>query len=201
MLELAHSMHEYRKEYSAILSSRINKELSDLEMANSKFLVQVQKNEDMKFNENGIDKVEFLICTNTGDDFKPLTKIASGGEISRIMLAIKTVLTDVDSVQTLVFDEIDTGISGVAAKSVSEKMKKIAKSHQIFVVTHLAVIAASADNNFFAYKKVENDRTKTNIKYLKNEELVSEIARISSGNTGKVAITHAKELIKLSRVA
>jgi DNA repair protein RecN (Recombination protein N) len=201
MSELAHSMHEYRCEYSKILSERINKELIDLEMANSKFLVDVQETEDGKFNENGIDKVEFLICTNTGDDFKTLTKIASGGEISRIMLAIKTVLTDVDSVQTLVFDEVDTGISGVAAKSVSDKMKKISKSHQIFVVTHLAVIAASADNNLFAYKQVVNDKTKTNIKNLTNDELVCEIARISSGNTGDIALTHAKELIKLSKVA
>jgi DNA repair protein RecN (Recombination protein N) len=201
MSELAYAMHKYRCEYSQILSDRINKELIDLEMTNSKFLVQVQENEENKFNENGIDRVEFLICTNTGDDFKPLIKIASGGEISRIMLAIKTVLTDVDKVQTLVFDEVDTGISGVAAKSVSEKMKTIAKSHQIFVVTHLAVIAASADNNLFAYKKVENDKTKTNIKNLSNDELVCEIARISSGNTGDIAITHAKELIKLSRVA
>lgn len=201
MKELSNNIHKFREEYSKILSEKINKELIDLEMSNSKFLVNISKLEDEKFNENGIDKVEFLICTNTGEDFKPLTKIASGGEISRIMLAIKTVLTNVDEVQTLIFDEIDTGISGVAAKSVSEKMKKIAKSHQIFVVTHLAVIAASAENNLFAYKKVEDNKTKTNVKTLKEDDLTKEIARISSGSINEVAILHAKELIKLSKVA
>ncbi|MCI8308668.1 MAG: DNA repair protein RecN [Clostridia bacterium] len=201
MKEYAHNLHEYRTKYSKILSEKINKELADLEMSNSKFLVEVKEIENDKFNENGRDRVEFLICTNTGDDFKPLVKIASGGEISRMMLAIKTVLTNIDKVETLIFDEIDTGISGIAAKSVSEKMKTISKNHQIFVVTHLAVIAASANNNLFAYKEVENNKTKTNIKKLENEELVNEIARISSGNTGKIALNNAKELIKLSKVA
>jgi len=199
MIELSKNIHSFRVKYSIILSESINKELIDLEMPNSKFEVQVQKIEEGKFNENGIDKVEFLICTNTGDDFKPLTKIASGGEISRIMLAIKTVLTNIDKTQILVFDEIDTGISGVAAKSVSEKMKRISKNHQIFVVTHLAVIAASADNNLYSYKQVESNKTKTNIKNITNDELVCEIARISSGNTGNVAMEHARELIKISK--
>lgn len=201
MLEYALQMDKLRKKYSNILSENINKELFELEMQNSKFLVNVENIEEGKFNENGINKVEFLICTNTGDDFKSLTKIASGGEISRIMLAIKTVLTKVDKVPTLIFDEIDTGISGIAAKSVSEKMQKIAKNHQIFVVTHLAVIAASADTNIFAYKQVKNSKTQTNIKYLKDDELINEIARISSGNTGEIALKHAKELIKMNKVA
>ncbi len=201
MTELAHNMHKYREEYSKILSEKINDELKDLEMSNSKFLVNFFQTEEGKFNENGIDKIEFLICTNTGEDFKPLTKIASGGELSRIMLAIKTVLTNIDQNQTLVFDEIDTGISGIAAKSVSEKMKKISKNHQIFVVTHLAVIAASADTNYFAYKDVKNGKTKTNVKKLNNEELINEVARISSGNTEQAALDHAKELIKINKAA
>lgn len=201
MLQLANDIHKYREEYSKILSESINKELSDLDMKNARFLVEVLENEDGKFNENGIDKVQFLICTNTGEDFLPLTKIASGGELSRIMLAIKTILNNSYNISTLVFDEIDTGISGVAAKVVGEKMKKIAKSHQIFVVSHLAVIAASAENNYFSYKKVENGKTKTNIKKIEGEELINEIARISSGDISKISKEHAKELLKVSKVA
>ena len=196
MLQLANDIHKYREEYSKILSESINKELSDLDMKNARFLVEVLENEDGKFNENGIDKVQFLICTNTGEDFLPLTKIASGGELSRIMLAIKTILNNSYNISTLVFDEIDTGISGVAAKVVGEKMKKIAKSHQIFVVSHLAVIAASAENNYFSYKKVEDGKTKTNIKKIEGEELINEIARISSGDISKISKEHAKELLK-----
>ena len=201
MLELAYDIHKYREEYGKILSEKINKELSDLDMKNSKFFVEVLENEDRKFNENGIDRVQFLICTNIGEDFMPLTKIASGGELSRIMLAIKTILNNSYNVQTLIFDEIDTGISGVAARVVSEKMKNIAKNHQIFVVSHLAVIAASADNNYFSYKKVENGKTKTNVKKIEGEELIDEIARISSGNMSIASKEHARELIKLSKVA
>lgn len=201
MTELATDIHRYRKEYSKILSESINKELIDLEMKNASFIVEVLENEDGKFNENGIDKVRFLICTNTGEDFLPLTKIASGGELSRIMLSIKTVLNNNYNIQTIIFDEIDTGISGVAAKSVSEKMKKIAENHQIFVVSHLAVIAASSSHNYFSYKVVENGKTKTNVKEINGEELISEIARISSGETSEAAKNHAKDLLKSSKVA
>ena len=112
------------------------------------------------------EEIEFLIMTNVGEDFKPLTKIASGGEMSRIMLAIKRVLADVDEVETLVFDEIDTGISGIASNKVAEKMKQIAKIHQIICVTHLATIAAKGDSNYFISKEVENEKTKTNISLL-----------------------------------
>ena len=196
---LADKMHILRIKYSKILSENINQELTDLEMNNAKFSVRIINDE--KLNENGIDKIEFLICTNIGDEFKSLSKTASGGELSRIMLAIKTVLTEVDNVSTIIFDEIDTGISGVAAKAVSEKMKKISKNHQIFVVTHLAVIAASSDINLFAYKEVVNEQTITKIKVLENEDFVKEIARISSGNISKISLEHARELIQNSKVA
>jgi len=201
MTELAIDIHKYRIEYSKILSESINKELSDLEMPNAKFSVDIEETEDEKFNENGIDKVRFLICTNTGEDFLPLTKIASGGELSRIMLAIKTILNNVDTVGTLVFDEIDTGISGVAAKAVSQKLKKIAEKHQIFVVSHLAVIAASGNQNYFSYKIVENGKTKTNVKQISGEELVEEIARISSGEVSKASRENAKEMLKSLKAA
>lgn len=201
MREFAIDIHKYREEYSKILSENINNELNDLEMKNASFMVEILENEEGKFNENGISKVRFLICTNTGEDFLPLTKIASGGELSRIMLAIKTILNTAYNVQTLVFDEIDTGISGIAAKSVSEKMKKIAKKHQIFVISHLAVIAASSSHNYFSYKIVENGKTKTNVKEIVGEELVNEIARISSGDVSESSKKHAKELLKNSKVA
>ena len=196
---LAIKMHENREKFGEILSQNINSELTDLEMNNARFKVKIIMEE--KLNENGLDKIEFLICTNIGDEFKSLSKTASGGELSRIMLAIKTVLTEVDQISTIIFDEIDTGISGVAAKAVSEKMRKIAKNHQIFVVTHLAVIAASSEYNLFAYKEVINSQTVTKIKILENDDFVKEIARISSGNISQISIEHAKELIQNSKVA
>ncbi len=128
------------------------------------------------------------------EEEKELSKIASGGEMSRIMLAIKSVLADVDKVPILIFDEIDTGISGKAAKAVSEKMRKIANTHQILAITHLASIAAKADYNYYISKIVENEKTKTTVKKLTEEETIEEIARISNGELTKTAIEHAKEL-------
>ena len=119
-----------RKEKANELSQKINKELAELEMKNAKFNVKVEYNDKEFFNKNGLDEIEFLISTNIGEEEKPLIKIASGGEMSRIMLAIKSVLSEVDKIPTLIFDEIDTGISGIAAKSVGSKMKKISKNHQ-----------------------------------------------------------------------
>jgi len=139
-----------------------------------------------------------MISTNIGEDEKPLAKIASGGEMSRIMLAIKNVLADVDKVSTMVFDEIDTGISGAAANSVSEKLKSISTKHQVLCVTHLANIAAKGDYNYFISKAVEENRTKTTIKRLSEDETIKEIARIASGNTNEIAIEHAKELRKIA---
>ena len=196
MLELCNNMHLIRKEFAKILSEQINNELKDLEMSNAKLRVNVEKIEDDKFNINGLDKVEFMICTNKGEEEKELSKIASGGEMSRIMLAIKTVLADVDNVATLVFDEIDTGISGKAAKSVGEKLKTISKNHQVMVVTHSASIAAKGDYNYFISKQVINDKTYTNIKLLSEKEAIEEIARISSGDITDISIAHARELRK-----
>jgi len=196
MKELAIQMNKIRTEKSKILSEQINKELQELEMKNAKFNSSVKLEENKEFNKNGLDTVEFLISTNIGEEEKPLIKIASGGEMSRIMLAIKSVLADVDKVPILVFDEIDTGISGKAAKAVSYKMKKIAKNHQILVITHLAGIAAKGDYNYYIYKEVEENHTKTKVKKLNEEEVIEEIARISSGEITQIAIEHARELRK-----
>ena len=134
MTEIAQKISEIRKKYAQDLNEKINQELIDLEMKNAKIKINIKFTE--KYNNNGLDEVEIYIQTNIGEDAKPLYKIASGGEMSRIMLAIKNVLSNVDSVPVLIFDEIDTGISGKAAKSVGIKMKKIAKNHQILCVTH-----------------------------------------------------------------
>ena len=194
MRELALKMHKIRLEKSTILSKQINKELQELEMKNAKFNGFVRLEEDEEFNKDGLDTVEFLISTNVGEEEKPLIKIASGGEMSRIMLAIKSVLADVDKVPVLIFDEIDTGISGKAAKAVSEKMKKISKNHQTLVITHLAGIAAKGDYNYYIYKEVEEGNTKTKVKQLNEEETINEIARMSSGEITQIAIEYAREL-------
>lgn len=193
---LAEQMNKIRINYATILEKKINKELKDLEMKNATFVVYVGYNEDKKFTQNGINKVEFMISTNIGEDEKPLAKIASGGEMSRIMLGIKNVLADVDKVSTMVFDEIDTGISGAAANATSEKLKSISKKHQVLCVTHLANIAAKGDYNYYISKNAENNRTKTSIKKLSEEETIKEIARIASGNINDIALKHAKELRK-----
>jgi DNA repair protein RecN (Recombination protein N) len=194
MLELCKKMNALRTKYSEVLNKSINKELADLEMPNARFKTKIDYLEAGNYTENGLDDIEFLITTNVGDEPKPLIKIASGGEISRIMLAIKTVLADSDKVPVLIFDEIDTGISGKAAKSVGEKIKIISEKHQVLCVTHQPSIAAKGDYNYFINKKVKNEKTVTNIKLLNEDEVVNEIARIASGDITENAINHAREL-------
>ena len=196
MLALAKQMNCIRKNQAKELSNKISEELQDLEMKQASFEIQVVFDSQKDFHKNGLDKVEFLIRTNTGEDFKPLTKIASGGEMSRIMLAIKHVLAGVDKVPILVFDEIDTGISGIAANRVADKMKQIAKHHQVLCVTHLAPIAASGDYNYYISKQVQQEETKTSVKLLNEKETIREIARIASGEVTDIAIEHAKQLRK-----
>ena len=194
MKEKSDKMHELRVKTSKILSEKINLELNDLEMPNAKFMIDI-KNLD-EFNKTGLDDVNFLISTNLGEDAKELSKIASGGEMSRIMLAIKTVLADTDSTPILIFDEIDTGISGKAAKSVGQKLKLIGKGHQVICITHQPSIAAKGDYNYFISKSVNKDRTHTEIRKLEEDEIINEIARISNGDITDIAKKHAIELRK-----
>ena len=196
LFKIANQMSNVRTKYAETLSKKINQELKDLEMPNAKFEIKINKTE--RFCENGIDEVEFMICTNVGEGLKPLTKIASGGEMARIMLAIKNVLADVDEVSTLVFDEIDTGISGKASKAVAEKMKSIAELHQVICITHLPSIAARGDYNYYISKQTKENKTYTSIKLLNEDETIEEIARISSGEVTEIAKAHAKELRKAS---
>lgn len=194
MFDLAKKMHKLRVDSAETLNQKITNELADLEMKNAKFKVGITEVENEAYNKNGLDSVEFLIATNIGDEYKSLIKIASGGELSRIMLGIKTVLSEIDKVPVLVFDEIDTGISGVAANKVAEKLKTISTRHQVLCITHLAVIAAKGDDNYYISKKVSDGNTKTSIIKLAEEEIIMEIARIASGETSDVALEHARAL-------
>ena len=193
MINLAQKMSKLRNEYGKNLSENINEVLEELEMKNAKINIHVDYNEEELF-ENGKDEVEFFIRTNLGEDEKPLSKIASGGEMSRIMLAIKKVLADTDKMPVLIFDEIDTGISGKAAVTVAEKLNEISKNHQVLCISHLPSIAAIADYNYFISKKVVNERTNTNIRLLNEKETLEEIARISSGEINETTIQYAMQL-------
>ena len=190
---LANKMHEIRIKSSNKLVNDINKELEELEMKNAKINIKVDYVENEFFKE-GKDIVKFYIITNVGEDEKELSKIASGGEMSRIMLAIKKVLAEFDNTSILVFDEIDTGISGKAANSVAKKLKSISKKHQVLCISHLPNIAAMADYNYFISKNIIEDRTRTEIKLLKETEVIEELARISSGEINEVTLKYAREL-------
>ena len=193
MTEIAEKISEIRKKNAQELSKKINDELIDLEMKNAKINVKVEYKIN-EFYEDGKDQVEIFIKTNVGENENKLTQIASGGEMSRIMLAIKKVLAEVDKMPIMIFDEIDTGISGKAAKSVASKLKSISLNHQVLCISHLAPIAAIADYNYFISKKVENERTSTEVKLLNEQEVLCEIARISSGEINEVTLQYANDL-------
>ncbi len=193
MEQLAKQMHEIRQKQAEELSKKINQELEDLEMKYAKINVKVEFLEK-EYLKTGKDNVTFYIVTNKGEEEKELSKIASGGEMSRTMLAIKKVLADSDKMSVLVFDEIDTGISGKAANAVANKLKKISNSHQVMCISHLPNIAAMADSNYFISKEVCQDRTKTQIKLLQEKEVIEEIARISSGEVNEVSLQYASDL-------
>lgn len=189
---VAQELHKIRTQNAENLSIAINKELEELEMKNAKIKVKVEIQQE--FLKNGKDIVTFFITTNIGEEEKELSKIASGGEMSRTMLAVKKVLADTDKMPILIFDEIDTGISGKAANSVAKKLKAISKNHQVMCISHLPNIAAIADFNYFISKNTNNERTKTQIKLLKEKEVIEEIARISSGEVNEISIKYATEL-------
>ena len=190
---LAKQIHKIRKVEAEKLSETINIELEELEMKNAKINIHVDYIDNEYF-KTGKDIVTFYIRTNVGEDEKELSKIASGGEMSRIMLGIKKVLADTDTIPVLIFDEIDTGISGKAANAVANKLNAISKKHQVLCISHLPNIAAIADYNYFISKSIKQERTKTQVKLLKEDEVIREIARISSGEVNEVTIKYATEL-------
>lgn len=187
--EYSSKLSNMRKDKANYLKKLVSDELIELNMKNVIFDIEFKENE--KLNLNGKDIVRFLISTNKGESLKDLSKIASGGEISRIMLALKIVFSKVDNISCLIFDEIDTGISGETVVKIAEKLKQLSKNVQIICVTHSPQIAAKADNHYYIYKEVKNDRTNTKIKYLNSDERVNEIARILSGDN----ITEASKII------
>ncbi|MBP3940300.1 MAG: DNA repair protein RecN [Christensenellaceae bacterium] len=183
---------ELRKKAAEAFSKEVVSELSDLGMANAQFRANFSKE---NYSANGADEVFFEITVNKGEPLKPLAKVVSGGEASRIMLAIKTISAEKDGIGTLIFDEIDAGISGKIAQVVAKKIAKIASIRQVICVTHLAQLAAMADANFFIEKSSDDVRTKTSIRRLDSEGVENEVARLAGGLISGSAINHAKELI------
>ena len=194
--ENSQKLREIRKKVAEKLEKTINVQLKDLNMANSKF--KVAFSEKTVISSRGMDDVEFMMVTNFGENYKPLAKIASGGEISRIMLALKTVFSSVDNISVLIFDEIDTGISGETVRKVAEKLKELSGTVQVICVTHSPQIAGKSNQQFFIKKEIENNVTETKVRELNTDERIREIARIISGdNITETSIKHAKEIMKL----
>ena len=186
-----------RKKIANNLEEVLLIELKSLDMKNVVFKVNFEQS---TFNQSGQDDVEFMISFNLGEDIKPIYKVASGGEMSRFMLAFKTILADIDGIDTLVFDEIDTGISGIAAQIVGEKLSNIGKKKQIICITHLPQIAANADTHYCIEKSTANNRTFTTIKKLDHNQKRDEIARLIAGsNITEKTIEHASEIIELAQ--
>ncbi len=196
LIELGEKLTDNRKTVANEFEKQVCDVLKELNMPNVKFSVSFQKG---KYTKNGCDAVEFVISANAGESLKPLHKIASGGELSRVMLAIKSILLDKDPVGTMIFDEIDTGISGYAADKVARQLKFVSNARQVICVTHLAQIAAVANEHLLIVKNTENGRTFTNVSSLSYEEKIYEIARIMSGtDITDNLYNSAKELIDRS---
>ncbi len=195
--EISGQVSKIRQEQGRILADEITKALRDLNFLDVRFGWRFEKLPD--YTRNGIDDAQFIISTNPGEDMKPLTQVASGGELSRIMLAIKSVLADVDSIETLIFDEIDTGISGRTAQKVSEKLAVIARKHQVLCITHLPQIAAMADNHYRIEKEPKGALTTTHITLLDHEMMVEEIARLLGGvEITDTVLENAREMKSLA---
>lgn len=197
--KLGESISKIRKKCSAELEKRITDALIDLNFLQVKFEIAVRELDE--FNSKGKDEVEFMISTNPGEDLKPIGQAASGGELSRIMLAIKAVLAEHDSIGTLIFDEIDVGISGRTAQKVAEKMAFIGHSHQVICISHLAQIAAMADHNYLIEKNNLLNKTSTVIRQLECDEIVEEIARILGGaKITDAVLESAREMKQLADI-
>ena len=190
--KLAEKITELRKTYAEVLSCMISEKLTSLELPKVKFLIDVRPSE---LNTIGADDVEFLISTNISELPKPLIKVASGGEISRVMLALKVIFAQSDNIDTVIFDEIDTGISGKAAQSVADEVKELAKYRQIIMITHQAIIASRSDRHFYV-SKLQDDLTKISVKILSAEDKIKAVAELAGGVLSDVSIEFAKTLIK-----
>lgn len=169
---------ELRKKFAKMICQELEKTFAELSMPDAKIKIDFTQKD---FDSNGFDNVKFLIATNLGEDFKPIDKISSGGEISRIMLAMETVFAKYNNISTIIFDEIDSGVSGKVAQMVAEKLSVVSKNHQLICITHLSQIAAMADTHFLIQKISANDSTNTTINKLDTRKSITELARILSG--------------------
>ena len=206
--ELSVVLAKKRERTAVIFQKDVEKELCDLGMKDVKIKVQFNYEEDdtnfvkfrnqkVKLNSTGLGKIEFLFSPNLGEDLKPLAKIASGGELSRLMLALKSNLNKQDTIPVMIFDEVDTGVGGKIAEVVGSKLKKIAAGKQVFCITHLPQIAGKAFSHFVVFKMVKGKRTYSGIRELSEQERVEEIARMSSGKKiTKATLSHAREMIQ-----
>lgn len=195
-LLLANKLHDIRSKKAKKLENDIIKQTEDLMLNNVQFNAKIDKTD---INSNGIDCVEFYVSLNKGEDLKPLKDVASGGEISRLMLALKTIFTSLSDCVLAIFDEIDSGVSGKVGLAMGQKMKSISKKTQVLAITHLAPVAACGDAHYFIYKQDDSETSATHIKLLNKEEIINELASISSTDTSDKAIAAAKELYKLAQ--
>jgi DNA repair protein RecN (Recombination protein N) len=202
LFETSCRLNDERKKAASLLEESIGRQLDDLEMKRARFKAEIQFDDAVgaqggrKYTQNGLNRVEFLISANAGEPLKPLAKIASGGEMSRIMLAIKTILAEVDKIPTMIFDEIDIGISGKAGQKVGEKLSYISKGHQVICVTHLAQIACMAGSHYLIEKISGEDNTRTTVELLDKTEKIKEIARLIGGSEASSAsLKYAEEMI------
>lgn len=199
LYETAKKLNSQRKKAAKVLESKIGTELAELEMKKAKFKVDIKFDKDNKvrFMPDGMDKVEFLFSPNIGEPLKSLSKIASGGEMSRIMLAVKTILADVDRIPVLIFDEIDMGVGGRVAQKVGEKLAELSGKHQVICITHLPQIACMADNHYFVEKYTEGKVTKTRVMKLEGRSRKEGIARLLGGTKiTDITLEHADEMLE-----
>lgn len=191
LTSLASEISEHRKNYAQVLSVLIQDKLAALELPKAKFEIAIS-NKDL--GANGMDNVEFMISTNVSESLKPLAKVASGGEISRVMLAIKSIFAQNDDIDTVIFDEIDTGISGKASQSVADEIVELSKSHQIIVITHQAIIASKSDKHFYV-RKSQEDETKVEVYVLTGDNKIKALAELAGGEINEQSIEFAKSLL------
>jgi len=192
LLEKAKEISEHRKNYASVLSVYIAERLTKLELPKARFEISVTEKD---LGSDGLDNIEFLISTNVSEDLKPLAKVASGGEISRVMLAIKSIFAQTDDIDTVIFDEIDTGISGKASQSVAEEILELSKYHQIILITHQAIIASKANKHFYV-RKSQNDETKVDVYVLIGDNRIKALAELAGGEINEQSIEFAKSLIE-----
>lgn len=197
--EKAQILSNFRKKYAEKFELAVKNELSELSMKSAKLEIQFSMLSSETCDERGYDDIDFMFTANSGQPLKPLNKVASGGEMSRFMLAVKNITADIDHVDTMIFDEIDTGISGDTANVLAKKLAKIGKNHQVICVTHLAQVASFGTSHFFISKAEENGKTKTSLKLLSDEERVYEIARIIGGTISDFSISHAKLMLEAGK--